>query len=39
VVKLRPGERYRIDLDCCKGCGICVAECHWGAIRMDPETT
>jgi NADPH-dependent glutamate synthase beta subunit-like oxidoreductase len=39
VVKLGPGDRYRIDLDYCKGCGVCVAECPCGAIRMDPETT
>jgi NADPH-dependent glutamate synthase beta subunit-like oxidoreductase len=28
---------YAIDLDFCKGCGMCVAECPCGAIRMDPE--
>jgi 2-oxoacid:acceptor oxidoreductase delta subunit (pyruvate/2-ketoisovalerate family) len=38
VIKLgRPGERYEIDLDFCKGCGICVAECPSGAIQMVPE--
>jgi NADPH-dependent glutamate synthase beta subunit-like oxidoreductase len=38
VIKLgRPGELYEIDLDFCKGCGICVAECPSGAIRMEPE--
>ena len=38
VIKLdRPGERYLIDLDYCKGCGICVAECPSGAIQMFPE--
>jgi NADPH-dependent glutamate synthase beta subunit-like oxidoreductase len=31
------GERYAIDLDYCKGCGMCVAECPCGAIRMEPE--
>ena len=30
--------RYEIDLDYCKGCGICVAECPCGAIEMVPET-
>ncbi|WP_284740566.1 NAD(P)-binding protein [Amycolatopsis sp. RTGN1] len=39
VVKLEPGERYAIDLDYCKGCGICVAECPSGAIEMVPEET
>ncbi len=33
-----PGERYEIDLDYCKGCGICVSECPSGAIKMVPET-
>jgi NADPH-dependent glutamate synthase beta subunit-like oxidoreductase len=28
---------YAIDLDFCKGCGLCVAECPSGAIRMEPE--
>jgi NADPH-dependent glutamate synthase beta subunit-like oxidoreductase len=38
VVKLdEPGARYLIDLDYCKGCGICVAECPSGAIQMFPE--
>ncbi|WP_200948062.1 NAD(P)-binding protein [Nocardioides sp. Soil774] len=38
VIKLdQPGERYLIDLDYCKGCGICVAECPSGAIQMFPE--
>ncbi|HXD55340.1 MAG TPA: NAD(P)-binding protein [Solirubrobacteraceae bacterium] len=32
-----PGEPYAIDLDYCKGCGICAAECPCGAIEMVPE--
>ncbi len=28
---------YEIDLDFCKGCGLCVAECPCGAIEMVPE--
>ncbi|MET0524751.1 MAG: NAD(P)-binding protein [Nocardioides sp.] len=28
---------YLIDLDYCKGCGICVQECPSGAIQMFPE--
>ena len=32
-----PAERYAIDYDYCKGCGLCVAECPCGAIRMEPE--
>jgi 2-oxoacid:acceptor oxidoreductase delta subunit (pyruvate/2-ketoisovalerate family) len=39
VIKLgEPGERYAIDYDFCKGCGLCVAECPCGAIEMVPET-
>jgi NADPH-dependent glutamate synthase beta subunit-like oxidoreductase len=39
VIKLGPGKRYQIDLDYCKGCGICAAECPCGAIVMEPEQT
>jgi NADPH-dependent glutamate synthase beta subunit-like oxidoreductase len=37
VIKLGPGKRFRFNLDYCKGCGICVAECPCGAIKMVPE--
>ena len=42
VIKLgEPGEGheidYEIDYDFCKGCGLCVAECPSGAIKMVPE--
>ena len=37
VIKLGPGLRFDINLDYCKGCGICVAECPCGAIEMVPE--
>ncbi|HVU72304.1 MAG TPA: NAD(P)-binding protein, partial [Mycobacteriales bacterium] len=37
VIKLGPGERYAIDLDFCKGCGLCVQECPAGAMEMVPE--
>jgi NADPH-dependent glutamate synthase beta subunit-like oxidoreductase len=37
VVKLGAGKGFRIDLDFCKGCGLCAAECPCGAIRMVPE--
>jgi len=39
VIKLGPGKRYRIDLDFCKGCGLCAKECPCGAIDMVPEET
>ncbi len=32
-----PDAPYAIDLDYCKGCGLCAAECPAGAIRMVPE--
>lgn len=37
VIKLGPGNRFAIDLEYCKGCGICAAECPCGAIDMVPE--
>jgi 2-oxoacid:acceptor oxidoreductase delta subunit (pyruvate/2-ketoisovalerate family) len=37
VIKLGPGQRFRIDLDFCKGCGLCAKECPCGAIDMIPE--
>ena len=39
VIKLGPGKRFEFNYDYCKGCGICVAECPCGAIKMVPETT
>jgi len=30
---------YAIDLDYCKGCGLCAEECPCGAIEMEPEPT
>ncbi len=37
IVKLGPGKRYVINLDYCKGCGICAEECPSGAIDMIKE--
>ena len=37
VIKLGPGKRFRFNYDYCKGCGVCVAECPCGAIRMEAE--
>jgi NADPH-dependent glutamate synthase beta subunit-like oxidoreductase len=39
VIKLGPPGEYVIDLDYCKGCGLCVQECPSGAIVMVPEET
>jgi NADPH-dependent glutamate synthase beta subunit-like oxidoreductase len=37
VVKHGPGKGFDFNYDYCKGCGICVAECPCGAIKMVPE--
>ena len=37
VIKHGPGKRFDINYDYCKGCGICVAECPSGSIKMVPE--
>jgi NADPH-dependent glutamate synthase beta subunit-like oxidoreductase len=37
VIKLGPGRRFKFNLDYCKGCGVCAAECPCGAIRMVAE--
>ena len=37
VIKLGTGQGFQINLDYCKGCGICAAECPCGAIDMVPE--
>jgi NADPH-dependent glutamate synthase beta subunit-like oxidoreductase len=39
VVKLGPGKGFRVDLDYCKGCGLCATECPCGAIEMVAEQT
>ena len=37
MVGEKEGDYPRIDLDHCKGCGICSNECPRGAIRMERE--
>jgi len=37
AIRRRPGGRFEIDLDYCKGCGVCAAECPRGAIVMTKE--
>jgi NADPH-dependent glutamate synthase beta subunit-like oxidoreductase len=39
IIKLGPGMGFTIDLDYCKGCGLCAVECPAGAIDMVPEQT
>ena len=35
----RSGDGYRIDVNYCKGCGMCVAECPRSAMEMHEKTT
>jgi NADPH-dependent glutamate synthase beta subunit-like oxidoreductase len=37
VIKLGLGKGFAFNLDYCKGCGVCVAECPCGAIDMVAE--
>jgi NADPH-dependent glutamate synthase beta subunit-like oxidoreductase len=37
VMKLGPEKAYVVDLDYCKGCGLCVEECPTGSMMMEPE--
>ena len=37
VIKKGPGKGFEFNYDYCKGCGLCVAECPCGSIRMEPE--
>ncbi|GAA2607979.1 NAD(P)-binding protein [Paractinoplanes durhamensis] len=39
VIKLGPGNRYRIDYDRCTGCGTCFDQCPVHAISMIPEVS
>jgi 2-oxoacid:acceptor oxidoreductase delta subunit (pyruvate/2-ketoisovalerate family) len=37
VAVKRKKDRYEIDFDYCKGCGICFEECPRGAILLEEE--
>lgn len=37
VIKLGAGNRFEINYDYCKGCGLCAEECPCGAIEMVKE--
>ena len=37
VIKLGPGNRFAINYEYCKGCGLCAEECPCGAIDMVKE--
>ena len=37
IVRLGPGRGYRVDLDLCSGCAVCLEQCPCHAIEMAPE--
>ena len=37
IIKLGPGKGFEINLDYCKGCGMCVSECPSSSIVMVPD--
>lgn len=39
VIKLGAGKGFQFNYDYCKGCGLCVAECPCGSIKMVAEET
>ncbi len=38
IEKLGPGRGYRIDMNTCTGCAVCVEQCPCHAMEMIPET-
>jgi len=39
ITKLGPTHGYRIDMDLCTGCAVCVDQCPCHAMEMIPEPT
>jgi NADPH-dependent glutamate synthase beta subunit-like oxidoreductase len=37
IIKLGPGQRYRVDFERCTGCAVCFDQCPSHAIEMFPE--
>ena len=37
-IEVKDGQMTGIDLFHCKGCGVCVQECKFGALELIPET-
>ncbi|MEG2557980.1 MAG: 4Fe-4S binding protein [Raoultibacter sp.] len=37
-IEVKDGEMTGIDYDHCKGCGVCVNECKFGALEMISES-
>ena len=38
-ILVKDGVMTGIDYDHCKGCGVCVHECKFDALRMVPESS
>src|SRR6185312_9406255 len=39
IVRLGPTHGYRIDMDLCTGCAVCVEQCPCHAMEMVPDST
>ena len=37
-IEVKDGQMTGIDLFHCKGCGVCIQECKFGALELIPET-
>ncbi len=37
IIKLGPAHGYRVDMDLCTGCAVCVEQCPCHAMEMVPE--
>ncbi|WP_455380721.1 NAD(P)-binding protein, partial [Acidihalobacter prosperus] len=40
IIRLGPGQGYKVDFDLCSGCGVCFEQCPCHAIEMisEPES-
>ena len=38
IIRLGPTHGYRIDMDLCTGCAVCVEQCPCHAMELVPET-
>ena len=34
---IKTADGYHVNLDYCKGCGICAQECPGGSLKMEGE--
>ncbi|MCL2818241.1 MAG: 4Fe-4S binding protein [Actinomycetia bacterium] len=37
AIQVKNEKMVGIDFNHCKGCGICIGECRFGALKMVPE--